>query len=194
MKIVAAIAIALLSASQALANADAPPANQGKPDLSGLHDFDFVQGEWRVHHRELKDRLAGSHEWIEFDGTQKAWLVMGGYANVDENVFNKPDGTYRGVTIRTYDPKTGEWSIWWVDGRMPGINLDPPVRGRFVNGVGIFYANDTLRGKPIKVRYTWKPLTHNTSHWEQAFSADGGKTWETNWITDFTRISEKASP
>ncbi|MGN6516635.1 MAG: DUF1579 domain-containing protein [Rhizomicrobium sp.] len=194
MRFAALFALSLLAASPAFANADAPPAEKHKPDLSGLHDFDFVAGEWRVHHRVLKERLAGSHDWMDFDGTQKAWLTLNGYGNVDDNVFYKPTGTYRGVTIRSYDPQTGLWSIWWLDGRMPAINLDPPVRGRFVNGVGTFYADDTLRGKPIKVRFIWKPETHDTSHWEQAFSADGGKTWETNWTSDFTRVSGKASP
>jgi hypothetical protein len=63
------------------------------------------------------------------------------------------------------------------------------VRGRFVNGVGVFYADDSLRGKTVKVRFTWTHPTPNTAHWEQAFSGDGGKTWETNWVTDFTRVA-----
>jgi hypothetical protein len=86
-----------------------------------------------------------------------------------------------------YDPKTGEWSIWWFDGRNPSGKLDPPVRGRFVNGVGTFLADDTLRGKPIRVRFIWSDITPTSAHWEQAFSPDAGKTWETNWITDFRK-------
>jgi hypothetical protein len=195
MKLASLLLAATLAATgTAYANADAPPPASDKVDLSGLHAFDFIAGKWRAHHRKLKERLAGSHDWVEFDGTQDARIVLGGYANEDDNVFNIPGGAYRGVTLRSYDPKTGLWSIWWLDGRMPSINLDPPVRGRFVNGVGTFYANDTLRGKPIKVRFIWKPETHNTSHWEQAFSPDGGKTWETNWTTDFVRVSEGSHP
>ena len=194
MKFAVLFALSLIATSPAFANADAPQPAKNKDDLSGLHDFDFIAGEWRVHHRVLKDRLAASHDWMVFDGTQKAWLTLNGYGNVDDNVLDKPTGTYRGVTVRSYDPQTGLWSIWWLDGRQPAINLDPPVRGRFVNGVGTFYADDTLRGKPIRVRFIWKPETHTTSHWEQAFSADGGKTWETNWTSEFTRTSEKASP
>ena len=187
MRFAALFALSLLAASPAFANADAPPAEKHKPDLSGLHDFDFVAGEWRVHHRVLKERLAGSHDWMDFDGTQKAWLTLNGYGNVDDNVFYKPTGTYRGVTIRSYDPQTGLWSIWWLDGRNPFGSLEPPVRGRFVDGVGTFYADDTLRGKPIRVRFVWSGITPTSAHWEQAFSPDGGKTWETNWITDFRK-------
>jgi hypothetical protein len=62
------------------------------------------------------------------------------------------------------------------------------VKGRFAHGVGTFYADDKLRGRPIKVRFTWSHMTPTAAHWEQAFSPDGGKTWETNWITDFKRI------
>jgi hypothetical protein len=156
-------------------------------DLSGLHDFDLRCGEWQVHHRRLKERLAGSHEWEEFDGTQSVWPLMDGSANADDNVLNMPGGTYRGVSLRTYDAKTGLWAIWWLDGRNPFNDLDPPVKGRFEHGVGLFYAQDTLRGKPIRVRYTWSNITATSAHWEQAFSPDGGKTWETNWITDFSK-------
>jgi hypothetical protein len=79
--------------------------------------------------------------------------------------------------------------VWWLDGRSPLGAVDPPIRGRFEKGVGRFYSDDTLRGKPIRVRVTWTRPTPTTAHWEQAFSPDGGKTWEINWTTDFVRMS-----
>lgn len=157
------------------------PTTVAVDDMSGLHDFDFLVGEWRVHSSRLKEALAGSHEWYEFDGTIKSRPLMEGRANVDDTVFNLPQGIYRGVAPRAYDPKTAQWAIWWIDGRNPFGNLDPPVKGRFVNGVGTFYANDTLRGKPIKVRFIWSNITKTTAEWQQAYSPDDGKTWETNW-------------
>jgi hypothetical protein len=178
----------LLTAAPALANADGPPPAAGTSDLSGVHAFDFLVGSWRTHHHVLKDQLAGSHDWWDYDGTSTLWPTLGGYGNVDDNTLNKPTGSYRAVTIRSYDPKTGQWSIWWLDGRMPSIALDPPVRGRFTNGIGTFYADDTLRGRPIKVRFLWRPVDRDHAHWEQAFSGDGGQTWETNWTTDFDRV------
>ncbi len=157
-------------------------------DLSGLHAFDARMGDWRVHSRQLKERLAGSHEWVEFDGTQSGYKTMDGWGNVIENVFDKPEGTYHGLTIRAYDPKTAQWAIWWLDGRDPSDALDPPMRGRFDNGVGTFYADDSYKGKPIRVRFTWTQVTPKSGHWEQAYSPDAGKTWETNWISDFKRV------
>jgi hypothetical protein len=169
------------------ASQDNPPAPP-KANLTGLHDFDFLVGEWRAHHRKLKERLAGSTEWMDFDGTQSMRPLMNGWANYDDNVFNTPGGAYRGVSLRAYDPKSGQWAIWWLDSRNPFGDLDPPVKGRFENGIGTFYADDTLRGKPIRVRFVWSHITPTSARWEQAFSPDGGKTWEVNWTTDFERV------
>ena len=115
--------------------------------------------------------------------------LMDGWANVDDNVLKLPGDEYRAVALRAYDPKTGQWAIWWLDGRNPFGELDPPVKGHFENGVGTFYADDTLRGKPIRMRFVWSQITPTSAHWEQAFSPDGGKTWETNWTMEFRRVS-----
>ena len=168
------------------ASQDAPKPTQAPANLTHLHDFDFLVGDWQVHHRQLKARLAGSHEWIEFDGSCRMHTLMNGFSNVDDNVIAKPSGTYRGV--RSYDPASGQWAIWWLDSRDPFANLDPPVKGNFVDGVGTFYANDTLNGKPIRVRFIWSHITPTSAQWEQAYSADDGKTWETNWVMHFTRV------
>ncbi|WP_343786787.1 hypothetical protein [Dokdonella soli] len=176
------------SVTPAYASQDVPQTAQAAPNLTGLHDFDFLVGEWHGHHRKLKERLANSHEWVEFEGTLSMRKLMDGWANVDDNVFNVPGGTYRGVGLRSYDPKTGQWAIWWLDGRNPFGELDPPVKGHFENGVGTFYANDTLRGKPVRVRFIWSQITPTSARWEQAYSPDAGKTWETNWIMEFKRV------
>ena len=158
-------------------------------DLSGLHAFDLRVGKWKIHNRVLKARLAGSHDWLEYDGAQTWRSILNGWGNVDDTFLNKPGGAYSGATLRAYDSKTGQWAIWWLDGRTPMAKLDPPLLGRFVDGVGTFYNDDSLRGKPIKVRFIWSKITCNAAHWEQAYSPDGGKTWETNWTSDFTRIN-----
>jgi hypothetical protein len=186
---IAFVALALATGVTPLAHAsqDTPKPLQGAADLSHLHDFDFLVGNWQVHHRKLKARLVGSNDWAEFDGTCSMRQLMNGWANVDDNVFSVPSAEYRGVGLRSYDPKTGMWAIWWLDGRDPFGDLDPPVKGHFINGVGTFYANDTLNGKPVRVRYTWSHITTTTARWEQAYSPDGGKTWETNWTMEFRR-------
>jgi hypothetical protein len=162
-----------------------PPA--GAANLSGVHDFDFEIGEWRVHHRIKRPVDTGS--WSEFDGTCITRKLMDGAANVEDNVFHKPGGVTRGVALRAYDSKTGQWAIWWVDSRIPHGALDPPVIGHFDNGVGTFYSDGTLDGKPIRTRFIWSHITAKSARWEQAYSADAGKTWETNWIMEFQRTS-----
>ena len=154
-------------------------------EATGVNEFDFLIGSWRVHHRRLKERLAGNHEWIEFEGTCVMQKILGGAGNMDENFLDFPDGAYRAVALRTYDVPKKQWSIWWIDGRSPS-HLDPPVVGGFKNGVGTFYATDIFKGKPIRIRFLWTNLT-TKPHWEQAFSEDGGKTWETNWIMEFVK-------
>jgi hypothetical protein len=157
---------------------------------TAIHDFDFLVGRWKVHHRRLNDRLAGSQDWVEFDGTTEMRKVLGGHGNMDDNVLNIPGDPYRAVTLRAFDDKTMEWSIWWLDGRTPSGSLEPAVRGRFKSGVGEFYADDTFKGRPIRVRFIWSHITSTSARWEQAFSPDQGKTWEVDWIMDFERIRE----
>lgn len=156
-------------------------------DESGVRDFDFLVGDWRVRHRRLKERLAGCAEWVEFDGTCSMRPLMEGGANVDDNVLEPPGGAYRAVGLRAFDPQTRQWAIWWLDGRTPNASLEPPVRGRFEGGIGTFVADDTLDGKPIRVRFVWSAITPQSARWEQAFSPDGGLSWETNWQMEFRR-------
>ena len=156
-------------------------------NLTGVHDFDFEIGEWRVHHRVK--RPADSHQWLEFEGTCSHRALMDGRANVENHTFNKPTGVSYGVALRAYDAKTGQWSIWWLDGRYPSGPLDPPVMGSFDNGVGTFYSDGTLDAKPVRTRFTWSHITPTSARWEQAYSFDAGKTWETNWIMEFQRAS-----
>lgn len=156
------------------------------PDHS--HDFDFIIGKWTVHHHRLKARLADSHEWEDFAGTSQVWKTLNGHGTFDENFIDIPGGGYWADGIRAYDPRTATWRIWWLDARHPESSLEPPVQGRFENGIGIFETEDVQVGKPVIVRYTWSGITHDKAHWEQAFSTDGGKTWEMNWAMDLTRV------
>jgi hypothetical protein len=188
--------IALLSvglATPEISSAQASPAaaekvSQVESAVPGLHDFDFLVGHWQVHHRKLKKRLVNNHEWVEFEGTLFSQPLMGGYANVDDDVFDVPGGAYRGVAPRSFDAKSRQWSIWWMDSRTPTAPMDPPVKGSFHNGVGTFYADDTENGKAIRIRFIWSKITPTSCHWEQAYSPDGGKTWETNWVQDLKRV------
>jgi hypothetical protein len=152
---------------------------------TGLHDFDFFYGSWRVHNRRLKVRLGGSDDWETFEAiTPRCAPVLGGLGNTDE--LHLENGDRIGMSLRFFNLQTQQWSIYWVSAR-DGI-LQPPVVGSFSDGVGIFEGPDVYDGKPILMRFTWSDITPSSARWQQAFSPDSGQTWETNWIMTFTRI------
>jgi len=153
-------------------------------------DFDFWFGSWEVRNRWLRRRLAGSDDWEEFDATVVARPLLGGVGNEDEFRTDHAGG-FIGMSFRFFDPERRRWSIYWADSRRPG-ELDPPVFGTFSGDVGVFEGEDVHKGHPILVRFTWSGVTTPTPRWEQAFSDDGGRTWETNWVMDFTRAEEDA--
>lgn len=180
----AATALSSFRPSIATAATAAPPRTL--PEYKGTpRDWDWLAGKWNVRHSRLKERLLNDNRWEEFPGTCHMWTTMDGHGNVDDNYLELPSGPYRAMGLRALDEKTGLWSIWWVDGRT--TVMDPPVRGGFKDGIGTFVGDDTLRGKPILMRFEWSKIAANSAHWEQAFSPDKGKTWEVNWRMEFTR-------
>ena len=158
-------------------------APEAKP---GARDFDFFLGEWKTHNRRLKERLKGSNEWEEFEATDSVKPILGGLGNFDEFKTVFRGQPLEGVTLRLFDPATGEWSLYWADSR-EGV-LQKPLVGRFTGGKGEFFADDEHEGTKIKVRFLWSHQGNDSAHWEQAFSTDGGKSWETNWTMDMTRV------
>lgn len=169
-----------------------PPSAPTAAPVLGLHDFAFLTGSWRVHHRKLRRRLVGDTGWMVFAGTCRAWEILDGAGNVDDNFLEDPAGPYRAATLRRCDPATGLWSIWWADTRRPG--LDPPVHGRFTEGIGTFLGQDTHEGTPVTVRFLWSGITAVHARWEQSFSTDGGGSWESNWVMDFERADSELVP
>jgi hypothetical protein len=158
-----------------------------------IHDFDFLHGTWRVHNRRLRTPLAGSSEWYEFEARAVERPLWDGQANLEEYDGTLPDGTrVRGLALRLYEPDAQRWTISWASGAT-GL-LDVPMVGTFVDGRGEFLCRDTHAGRPIAVRFVWTSDGPDAARWEQAFSADGGATWETNWIMAFTRASDAAVP
>jgi hypothetical protein len=159
--------------------------------MSDVSDFDFWLGEWTIHNRRLRERLAGSEEWEDFEGRVRAWKILDGHGNADEFRTHYAGG-FVGMSFRFFDPTTKQWSIYWADSRRPGL-LDPPVIGGFDGDTGVFEGDDTFGGRPVRVRFSWSGVTTPTPRWEQAFSADGGATWETNWEMDFARVEAVAA-
>jgi hypothetical protein len=152
------------------------------------HDFDFLLGRWTVRNRRLVERLADSSEWDEFDAKTAARPLPAGLGN--EDVFcTDYGGGFVGMAFRFFDPETELWSIYWADTRRPGL-LDAPVVGSFDGDAGVFEGDAIHDGRPIRVRFVWSRVTTASPRWEQAFSADDGETWETNWIMDFARAGD----
>jgi hypothetical protein len=157
-----------------------------KSAQTGSGDFDFQVGSWSVSHRRLKERLVDCREWEEFGGTSYMRTILGGNGNIEDNVIELPSGAYRAIALRSFDPSTKSWAIWWLSSVAPHA-IGVPVIGSFNNGNGSFFASDILRGDQIRVRFLWLETDTGSPRWEQAMSADHGQNWETNWTMDFRR-------
>ena len=160
----------------------------GAADAHGVRDFDFLPGRGRVRNERLRERLAGCSDWQRFDAILECRPVLGGLGNIDEFVTDElGPGVFLGMSLRLFDAVTRRWSIWWASNRSG--RLEPPVVGRFVDGVGCFEGDDVHDGTPVRVRYVWSGIGAAHARWEQAFSTDEGRTWEPNWRMRLTRLS-----
>ena len=189
------VSIAWVSALGASASAEVAlpvPEEKEKTVSNAQSDFDFFFGRWKVHNRSLRERLKGSTVWDEFDGTAVVRPILEGHANVNDYEAEAPSGTIHGFALRRFNPRSQEWSIYWASRDTGTLDL-PPMIGSFKDGRGEFYNQEVFEGRSIYVRFVWSAITATSCRWAQAFSPDGGKTWETNWIMEFTR-SAPAGP
>jgi hypothetical protein len=158
----------------------------------GRHDFDFLFGAWQIANRKRVNPLvAGDDEWIEFEAVSVAQPIVGGLGNIDTYSAPSFPGRpgFEGFTLRLFEPQTGLWRIWWASSLGSG-QLDEPVVGRFEDdGVGRFECDDILENVQVRVRYEWHVIDTDTLRWEQAFSFDGRRSWDTNWVMESTRIA-----
>lgn len=169
--------------SAAILLAAATPIKATERD--GQHDFDFNFGTWKTHVSRLVHPLTSSTTWTEYDGVSVIRKVWNGKASLFELEVEGPAGHIEGVGLRLYNPQSHQWNLNWANSSV-GM-LDGGMIGEFKDGRGEFYGEDTFNGRKILVRNGFSDITPNSSRFEQAFSADGGKTWETNWIMTFTR-------
>jgi len=153
-----------------------------------MNDFDFLTGSWNIVNRRLTTLFTGCRDWQVFPGTTTCRPIFTGGGNTDEIIF--PTLGTRGFTLRLFDIEREEWSIYWASSRTG--RLFPPVAGTFTDGRGDFYGDDTHDGKPIRAHFIWSAITPTTARWEQEFSADDGRTWESNWTMEFTRAPSTA--
>lgn len=184
------LALAVLSTparAQAQATQAVPVAMPAPSPLrDGSRDFDFEIGTWKTHLRRLLHPLSGSDEWAEYEGITAVRKVWDGRANLVELVADGPAGHFEGLNLRLYDPKSRQWSLNFASSR--GGVLATPTIGHFVDGRGEFYDQEDFDGRAVFVRFLIIPVDADTIRFEQAFSADGGRTWEVNWIATDTRM------
>jgi hypothetical protein len=154
--------------------------------VDGRKDFDFLIGTWKVHHRRLVERLKGCTEWEEFEGRTVDRKILDGLGNLDENILHRKIGSIHAISLRLFNAESKEWSIHWST-NLTGT-LDVPMIGGFRDGIGEFYSQEVFESRHIYNRFIWSKIMSNSCQWEQAFSEDGGKTWETNWIMEFARV------
>jgi hypothetical protein len=152
------------------------------------HDFDFEIGTWKTHLSRLLHPLTGSTTWIELVGTSVVRKVWNGRANLVELEVDGPGGHLEGLSLRLYNPQSHEWSLNFANS--DGGTLSQPTIGEFKDGRGEFFDQEPFNGRTILVRNVWSDITANSCRFEQAFSDDGGKTWEVNWIATDTRVRE----
>jgi len=156
----------------------------------GQHDFDFEIGIWKTHIKRLVHPLTGSNMWAEYDGTTVVRKVWNGRANLVELEVEGPAGRIEGLSLRLYNPDAHQWSLNFSNSRVG--TLATPTVGGFSNGRGEFYDQETLNDRAIFVRFVISDITPTSTHFEQAYSSDGGKTWEVNWIATDTRRADES--
>jgi hypothetical protein len=164
-------------------------AEPQKPAVrDGQHDFDWEIGTWKNHVKRLQHPLTGSSTWTELDGTVVTRKVWDGRANLAEIDVKGPSGHLEFLSLRLYNPQSHQWSLNFASSNAGTLSV--PMVGEFKNGRGEFYDQEPFGDRTIWVRFTFSAITAGSGHSEQAFSADGGKTWEVNWINTYTKVSD----
>jgi hypothetical protein len=163
----------------------AQPAGPAVTQHEGQRDFDFEIGHWRTQLRRLQKPLTGSTTWAEYQGTTVVRKVWDGRANLVELVVDGSAGHIEALSLRLYNPEEKLWTLNFASSASGA--LSPPMTGEFKGGRGEFVSQETFHGKAILVRFVISDITLDSCRFEQAFSADGGKTWEINWIAVDTR-------
>jgi hypothetical protein len=154
----------------------------------GQHDFDFEIGAWKTQLRRRLRPLTGSTTWVEYQGTTVVRKIWNGRANLVELEVDGPPGHIEGLSLRLYNPQSRQWSVNYSNSASG--TMSQPVIGEFKNGRGEFFGQDFLNGRAILVRFIISDITPDSCHFEQSFSDDGGKTWESNWIATDTRAKD----
>jgi hypothetical protein len=181
-------AVILFPAQQNFAQTD---SKQTTIQRDGQKDFDFEIGTWKTKLKRLVKPLSGSKDWVEYEGTTVVRKVWDGRANLVELDVKGAAGRIEALSLRLYNPESRQWSLNFANVR--GGVMATPTIGEFKDGRGEFYNQEDYNGRMILTRFVISDIKPDSCHFEQAFSDDGGKTWEVNWIADDTRIKEESN-
>lgn len=177
--------LGVLMCAGCFATASAQSAGAGHDDG---HEFHFEFGTWKTHVSMLKQPLTGSKTWAEYDGITIVHKVWSGQANLVDLDMKNASSHLKLASFRLYNPATRQWSLYVANSHSGTLGV--PSIGGFADGHGVFYDKEAFDGKPVTVRFVITPRSADAIHFEQAFSVDDGKTWETNWIADDTRMKD----
>jgi hypothetical protein len=183
----AAIGLVLASLPICSSATAAQSATEQTSTRDGQKDFDWEIGTWTTKVKVRRNPLSGAApDWVAFEGTSVVTPLFGGRANFVELSVHGPRGGIVGGSLRLYNPKGGQWSLNYAN--LGNGLLTSPVFGGFdAAGRGLFYGEDTVDGRTILVRFIITRVSAREAHFEQAYSADAGQTWEANWIAVDTR-------
>jgi hypothetical protein len=175
--------------AQKTSNTEGSSAKETPAQRDGQRDFDWEIGTWKTQLRRRLRPLTGSNTWVEYEGTSVCRKVWNGRANLLELEVEGSAGHIEGLSLRLYNPASHQWSLNFSNSAAG--TLTEPVHGEFKDGRGVFFGRDSLNDRAILVRFVIACGNQNSCRFEQAFSDDGGTTWEVNWIAVDTRIAEK---
>ncbi len=184
-------AVILLQAHQGFAQSDSKTSSQQTTERrDGQKDFDFEIGTWKTQLKRLVKPLSGSTDWVEYEGTTVVRKVWDGRANLVELDVKGSAGRIEALSLRLYNPESRQWSLNFAN--VKGGVMAKPTIGEFKNGRGEFYNQEDFNGRMILVRFVISDIKPDSCRFEQAFSDDGGKTWEVNWIATDTRVKDES--
>lgn len=163
------------------------PVHAAVAQGDGQHDFDFNLGTWKTHIHRVSHPPGAQPASVEITGTVTVRPIWGGRAQLEEIEADGPQGHWQGATLFLYNPKARQWTQTYFDSANP---VPSTTTGGFADGRGELYSQDIVDGKAILVRGTWSDIRPDSHRYEEAWSHDGGRTWETMFSAQLERIAQ----
>ena len=179
-------AAAMLSSCAATSPAEVPRVENFE-NVTGppMENFNLLEGVWDVESHSLKRRMAEEEEWQENHMETTYRILLGGLVAINDTYGTFNNRPMHGFMFRAYDPDKDEWQFHWMSKGYP--HLTEQVRGRFENGVGVFYGTETNEGREFPMRFRWKMISDDHAFWEQSYQNPETGEWQINWTLDLRK-------